>query len=160
VNPPHAPDPHRRHVQAHIRAAAFDLLIGGALCLYLGYSLLIAAPGRVSEADAETWFAIDRVFRWCLRGLGVAFLIAAALAAAGLRVSMLLAMIVEGAFVVLMIVMAVQWTVEARVDGGWDMAALLLALLAIIGISSVRKSWSLYQAQPVRGFPLEQPPNA
>jgi hypothetical protein len=129
-----------------IRASALGLLIGGGICLFIGLTWGPDAPGSVSEHEAQSWFARDRLFYWCLRIIGVGFLVAAALAGMGKRVSMLLAVIVEVVFALLMLVMMVEWTIEARVDGAWEYSVILLILLAVISLSGARRSWELYNA--------------
>lgn len=129
-----------------IRGSALGLLIGGGICLVIGFTWVPDAPGSVSEQEAQSWFARDVFFHWCLRVIGVGFLVAAALAGMGKRVSMLLAAIVEVVFALLMLVMMVEWTIEARVDGTWAYSVMLLILLAIISLSGARRSWELYNA--------------
>jgi len=64
----------------------------------------------------------------------------------GKRVSMLLAAMVEVVFALLMLVMMVEWTIEARVDGAWEYSVILLILLAVVSLSGARRSWELYNA--------------
>jgi hypothetical protein len=130
-----------------IRGSALGLLIGGGICLFFGFTLLIDAPGSASEEATETWFAIDRVFQWALRIVGVVFLIAAAWAMTGQRRSMLLGTISEVGFCLLMLAMAVETTLEARADGGMDAFAILYAILFVIGLSGVKRSWVLYRGR-------------
>jgi hypothetical protein len=137
-------------VQAAIRSSALGLLIGGAICLYFGLTLIADAPGSVSQEEAERWFATDRALFWCLRGTGLLFLISAVLAWIGRRVSMLLATIADVVFALLMLAMAVEWTLEARVDGGWDATVILLLILAFIAAGAARRSWDLYRRAGLR----------
>src|SRR5262249_42870066 len=106
-----------RHAQ--IRAEAISLLIGGALCLYFGFTLPLNAPANVPDDVAEKWFMADRVCYYVLRGVGCGFLLAAALAAAGIRISLLLSVATELIFALLMIAMTVIWTWRAQVSGGF-----------------------------------------
>jgi hypothetical protein len=127
-----------------IRGSALGLLVGGGVCLYFGFTLLIDAPGSASEEAVQTWFAADRAFRWCLRIAGVAFLLAAAWAATGQRSSMLLAVPSELVFALLMLAMSIETTLEARADGQWDVFAILLLILLVMGLAGARRSWELY----------------
>lgn len=136
----------RLFVSDAIRGSALGLLIGGGVCLFFGFTLAADAPGSVSEQEAQSWFARDVFFHWCLRVIGVGFLVAAALAGMGKRVSMLLAAIVEVVFALLMLVMMVEWTIEARMDGTWEYSVMLLILLAVVSLSGARRSWELYNA--------------
>ncbi len=128
------------------RGSALSLLVAGGLCLYFGFTLIADAPGSASPAEAQRWFAVDNALFWCLRGIGILFLLAAALAAAGHRVSMLLAAIAEAAFTLLMIVMTVEWTLEARADGLVNYQVILLLLLAVVAAGSARSAWSRWRA--------------
>lgn len=127
-----------------IRGTGLGLLIGGGVCLYFGFTLLVDAPGSVSEEEAERWFAVDHIVRWSLRAVGIAFLVCAAWAWTGQRSSMLLATFTEGVFTLLMVAMAVESTVEARADGGFDAFAIILVILAVIGFGGARRCWRLY----------------
>ena len=133
-------------VTADIRSAALWLLIGGGLCLYFGLSLSTETYLSISEEDAVRWRAINGAINWCLRGVGVLFLIAAAAALSGKRASMLLATIVEGFLALLLAAMAVSWTLEARAAGGWNYQIILLLILAVLGAGGVKRSWELYRA--------------
>lgn len=127
-----------------IRGTAFGLLIGGGLCLYFGFILVPDAPLNVSEAEQETWMAVDQGLFWSLRIVGIAFLLAAAWAATGQRASMLLATLAEATFALVMLAMSVVWTLEARATGAWNYHVILLLILLIIGVSGAKRSWSLY----------------
>jgi len=140
------PTVRKAFVSDAIRGSALGLLIGGGVCLFFGFTLVADAPGSVSEQEAQSWFARDAFFYWCLRIIGVGFLVVAALAGMGKRVSMLLAAIVEVVFALLMLVMMVEWTIEARMDGTWEYSVMLLILLAVISLSGARRSWELYNA--------------
>ena len=91
------------------------------------------------------WWAIDNTFFWCLRGMGVLFLLGAGLAAAGKRAAPLVAVGCEMLFVILMLVMAVAWTIEARVDGGFDPYVILLAVMGVLGLGGIRRYWTLHR---------------
>lgn len=138
--------PTNRALDGAIRGAAFGLLIGGAICLYFGFSWMVDAPGSASKESAASWFAVDHAFRWALRIVGVVFLLAAAGAAMGQRWSALLATISEGAFALLMIAMAIETTLESRADGGWDALVIIFGVLALISLSAAWRSWQLYTA--------------
>lgn len=127
-----------------VRGSAFSLLIGGGICLYFGFTVLLDAPGSASEEAAEFWYTIDRVFQWALRIIGAVFLIAAAWATTGQRAAMLLAALAEIGFAMLMFAWTVETILEARADGGFDAFAILLGILAIIGVSGAKRSWTLY----------------
>jgi hypothetical protein len=129
-----------------IQGSALSLLLGGGVCLYFGLTLIADAPGSASPAEAQRWFAVDNALFWCLRGIGVLFLVAAGLAALGHRVAMLLATVAEAAFFVLMIAMAVDWTLEARADGLVNYQVILLLILAIISGSAARSAWVRWRA--------------
>jgi hypothetical protein len=105
-----------------IRGSALGLLVGGGVCLYFGFTLLIDAPGSASEEAVQTWFAADRAFRW----------------------SMLLAVPSELVFALLMLAMSIETTLEARADGQWDVFAILLLILLVMGLAGARRSWELY----------------
>ena len=144
----------RLFVSDAIRGSALGLLIGGGMCLFFGFALLVDPPGSVSSDEAEFWRAWDHVFRWSLRIIGVSFLVAAALAGMSKRVSMLLAAIVEVAFALLMLVMMVEWTIEALMDGTWEYSVMLLILLAVISLSGARRSWESYNAARPAAVPM------
>lgn len=127
-----------------IKGSALGALVAGGVLLYFGFAWAVDAPGSVSKEAAETWFAVDRVFQWCLRILAADFLLVAALAAAGQRVAALLAMIAEGAFTLTMAAMAVDTFLETRADGQIDITTVLLIIMAFVGISAARRSWRLY----------------
>lgn len=138
--------PANRVVTEAIRGSAFGLLIGGAICLYFGFSWLIDAPGSASEQAAARWYAVDHAFQWALRVIGVAFLLGAAGAWTGQRWSALVSAAVEAAFALLMIAMAIESTLEARADGAWDAFVILFGVLALISMSTAWRSWQLYAA--------------
>lgn len=127
-----------------VRGSALTLLIGGGICLYFGFTLLIDAPGSASEEATEVWFGVDRAFRWILRIIGIAFLISAAWAMSGQRAAMLPAVFAEAGFALLMLAMAIESTLEARADRTWDAFAILFAILAVVGVSGAKRSWDLY----------------
>jgi hypothetical protein len=127
-----------------IRGNALSLVIGGGICLFFGFRWLVDAPGSASDEAAKGWYAVDQVFRWVLRVIGVIFLAAAAWSWTGQRASLLLAVAAEAGFALLMLAMAVDSTLEARADGSWDAFAILFAILVIIGISAAKRSWELY----------------
>jgi hypothetical protein len=140
---PARPASNRAFAEA-VRGNAFSLLIGGGICLYFGFTVLLDAPGSASEEAAEFWYTLDRVFQWALRIIGALFLVAAAWALTGQRTSMLLAALAEIGFAMLMFAWTVETILEARADGGFDAFAILLGILAIIGISGAKRSWLLY----------------
>jgi len=133
-----------------IKSSALGLVIGGAISLYLGMTFAAGPLWATTPEEAEWWTAVDNALFWCLRAVGVLFLIAAALAAAGQRSSMLLATLVEGVFIALMVVMSIVWTVEARIAGGWNIQVILLLILAALAVSGARRSWELYRAAQPR----------
>ena len=140
----HRPTPGRMFA-AEIRGSALGLLIAGGVCLYFGFALVIDAPGSAGEEATQAWYAADHAFRWCLRVLGALFLLAAAWAATGQCAAMLLSTAAEVAFALLMLAMSIEATLEARADGLWDFFVILLLILAVIGISAAKRSWSLYR---------------
>ena len=131
---------------AAVRGAAFSLLIGGAICLYYGYSWLVDAPGSASEEATQSWFAVDWAFRWALRALGITFLAAAGLAFVGLGVSMILATVAEGGFGVLLSAIAIETFLEGRADNSFDPMVILFVILAVFGFGAAKRSWELYTA--------------
>lgn len=138
------PSASARPLAAAIRGSALGLLIGGGVCLYIGFAWLLDAPGSASDEAAKAWFAVDQLFRWILRVTGILFLVAAAWAASGQRASMLLATLAEAGFALLMLAMAIESTLEARADGTWDAFAILFAVLVVVGASAAKRSWRLY----------------
>ncbi len=141
-------EPTSRHadpgqIAAAIRAGALGALLAGGICLFFGFQWLIDAPGSASEQATPVWFAIDHVFQWALRVIGVAFLVVAGLAALGRRSAALLETAVESAFTVLMLAMAIETFAEARADGHFDSTVILLLILAALGYSAARRSWRL-----------------
>ena len=140
-----------------IKGLAFSLLIGGLVCLFLGFTWPADAPAAAqTDEQREFWWALDNAFFWCLRVLGVVFLFAAGLAAAGTRISMLLATIAEAAFVLLMIAMSIAWTIEARVDGDFNIMVILLIIFAVLGIGGLKQSWLLYRVSGGNRPPAQQ----
>lgn len=136
-----------RDVSGAIKSSAINLLIGGAVCLYFGLTLIADAPAAAkTREEVERWWAVDNAFFWSLRGLGGLFILTAALSLTGRRVAMLFTAAAEGLFVALMVAMSIAWTLEARVDGTFNAMVILLLVLAIIGIAGVRSSWQLYRA--------------
>ena len=138
-----------------VRGSALSLLIFGAVCLYFGLAWLIDAPASAGAESARTWFAVDRAFQWLLRLIGTVFLLAAAYALSGRRGALLLAAIADTAFVLLMVALAVETTLETRADGRWDPFVILFVVLAIIGAASARRTCRDYalcgtSAQPTR----------
>lgn len=129
-----------------IKGAALSLLLGGGVCLYFGLTLIADAPASASPAAAQRWFAADNTLFWGLRGIGVLFMVTAALAALGQRASMLLATIAEAGFAVLMMAMTVEWTLEARADGTVNYQVILLLILAVVGVSAAKSAWRHWQA--------------
>lgn len=140
-----------------IKGAALSLLLGGGVCLYFGLTLIADAPASASPAAVQRWFAADNALFWCLRGIGVLFLVTAALAALGQRVSMLLATIAEAGFAVLMIAMTVEWTLEARADNTVNYQVILLLILAVVGASAAKSACSHWQAGRRSPRPPSQP---
>jgi len=128
------------------RESAIGLLIGGALCLYFGFTLAADAPGSISRAAAEPWFLADNISFWCLRGIGGLFLLTAGLVSIGQVWAMLLGAIGEGLLVVLLLGMSVMWTLEARVDGQWNAQVILLLIMAVLGAGSALRCWRIYVA--------------
>ena len=132
-------------VTAAIKQTAYNLLLGGGACLVLSFMLPVDAPSS-AEGDAEQlWYTIDHAFNWCLRGLGVLFLVASGLAAQGRPLAALLATALEGAFVLLMVLNAIERIIEGRIAGCFDVWVIILALLAIMGVNSAKSSWLLYR---------------
>ncbi len=133
-----------------IRGSALGLLIGGAVCLYFGFSLIPDAPMDATPDEQQRWFAVDEAFNWGLRVVGAGFVLAAALAAAGMRSSMLLATVVESLFAILMIAMTIGWTADARAIGAaWNPQVIILIVMAVVGIVGAKHSWELYRATGV-----------
>lgn len=129
-----------------IKRAAFGALLAGGVCLFLGFSWTIDWPILDDEAAEQVWKQIDHAFRWSLTIVGVAFLVVAALAQAGRRASALLGTVVEGAFALLMLVMAIETILEQRASGGgFDVYAILLIIMMLVGVSAARHSWMLYK---------------
>ena len=145
------------YLPEEIRSNMMTFLVAGGICLYFGFSWWIDAPGSVSEEAAKSWFAVDIAFRWCLRGIGALFLIAAALAQTGRAIALLPGLLAEGAFALLMLAMAVDTTLEARADGQFDPYVILFLILAVVGISGLRRLWTLHHAATT---PREQPPDS
>ena len=133
-------------VTAEIRSTALWLVIGGGLCLYFGLSLTVTAPGSSNAEEEARWYAINTVLNHCLAGVGALFILGAGLAATGKRVAMLAATIVEILLALLLVVMSVSWTIEARADGRWSYEVILLLILAVLGVGGVKHSWELYRA--------------
>ena len=129
-----------------VRGSALSLLLSGGVCLYFGLTLIADAPGSASPADAQRWFAADHAMFWGLRGLGIGFLVTAALAALGQRVALLLATIAEALFALLMLIMTVAWTLEARVDGMWNYQVILLLVLAMVSVGAAQGAWRRWRA--------------
>jgi hypothetical protein len=154
--PPSAPGASAA-VRDAITGSALGLLLSGGICLYFGLTLVADAPGSANTAEAERWFAADNALFWSLRGIGVLFLVAAALAAAARPVSMLLATIAETGFAVLMVVMTVDWTLEARADGLVNYQIILLLILAIVGVSAARSAWKRWQVARLGARPPSEP---
>jgi hypothetical protein len=145
---PQYPDQQNRaaaSLSAEIQSQMLTFLIAAGICLYFGFSWLIDAPGSAGAEATKTWFAIDMAFRWCLRVVGAVFLIAAALAPTGQPFALLPALAAEGAFTLLMIVMGIETTLEARADGHFDAFVILFLILAIVGVSSVKRLWTLWR---------------
>jgi len=132
---------------SQIRASALGLLISGGLCVYFGFSLTPDAPPGLSPEVAEQWYAHDEAFNMGLRIVGAAFLVAAALAAAGQRLTLVLAAVVEVALGVLLVVMSVERIVQARVAGmGFDFMLILLLIVAIVSVTSAHRYWKMFRA--------------
>jgi len=149
--PPPADRPEQRgDWDAAIKGATFGGLIAGAVCLYFGFQWLVDAPASADESATAVWYAIDQGFRWALRVIGAAFFLVALLARSGSPASALLATVVESAFALLMLAMAVDTLVEARADGQFDATVILLLVLMAVGISAARHSWLLYRRTTVR----------
>jgi hypothetical protein len=129
-----------------VRGSALSLLLGGGVCLYFGLTLIADAPGSATADQVPRWFAADHTLFWCLRGFGVLFVMAAALAALGQRVAMLVATVAEAGFAVLMVAMTVEWTLKARADGTINYEVILLLILAIVGVSAARNAWGRWTA--------------
>jgi hypothetical protein len=129
-----------------VRESAIGLLIGGGLCLYFGFTLIADAPGSVSKVAAESWYLADNITFWCLRGIGLVFLLTAGAAAVGQTWAMLLAAVAEGLLAALLVGMSVLWTIEARVDNTWNAQVILLLILAILGAGSAARCWRIYKA--------------
>lgn len=127
-----------------IRSLTVQLLVGGGLCLYFGYSLRADAPGNATPAEAERWFALDNALFLALRIVGFGFLGAGGLAAAGLRPALPATILCEAAFAGLMLAMSVARTWEARVSGGWDPLAILLLVLAFVSAGGIPHVWQTY----------------
>lgn len=144
----------KRMAAAAIKGRALGALLAGGVCLYFGFGWLVDAPASAGEDATPTWYAVDCAFRWGLRIVGGAFVIVAALAASGSRPSMLLGAVVEGVFALLMLAMTVETYLEARADGHFDATVILLAILAVVGLSAARHSWALYvRAGHIQQFP-------
>lgn len=142
------PDTAAPHAAA-VRGYAFGLALAGAVCLYFGFSLVADAPGSATPAEAERWFALDHAANWALRGIGLLLLCAAGLASLGARSAMLVGLAGETLLAVLLVAMSLEWTVEARADGGWSPAVILLLILAAMSVSSALRCWRVYRGRPV-----------
>ena len=116
-----------------IRSSTMGLMIGGAICLYFGFSLLV-------ETTA------DKILFTALKIVGIAFVLAGAWAWTGSRASMLMAAITEAAFALVALTMSVTWTLEARAMGTWNPQVILLLILVAISVAGARRSWELYRA--------------
>ena len=129
-----------------IKRSAFGALLAGGVCIFFGFSWTIDWPVSDSEEADRVWKLMDHGFRWSLTVVGVAFLVVAALAAMGKRVSALLGTVVEAAFALLMLVMTIETILEQRASGGgFDAFAILLLIMMAVGISAARHSWVLYR---------------
>jgi len=138
--------PSRIDLQAELGAMTLGLVIGGGVCLYMGLSLIADAPANVSRDEAESlWFVVDNAIFWCLRIIGAVLLLAALLAFARQRIAALVATIGEIGFTLIMVGMAIENTIEARVDGIWDYFVILYAVLAIVAASAAKRSWQVYR---------------
>lgn len=127
-----------------IKRTALGALLTGGVCLYFGFTWLIDAPGAAGEDATPMWFAMDHAIRWALRIIGGAFLVCAALATTGSRTSALLGALVEGAFALALLAIAVETFLEARADGVFDPFVILLLIVMAVGISAAKHSWQLY----------------
>lgn len=152
TQPTPAPAPHGRvppprlDLNAELGSMVLGLLVGGGVCLYLGLAFMADAPAKVSPEQAESlWFVVDNVLFWCLRVVGLLLLLAAALAFARKRIAALVAAVGELGFTLVMIAMAIENTIEARVDGYWDYFVILYAVLAIVAASAAKRSWQVYR---------------
>ncbi|GEM_PF-5501767 len=146
--------------KAGIRGGALSLLVGGGVCLYFGLALVPTAPASAGPQQVEQWLAADRLLFWWLKAAGLLLLIAAGLSLAGGRSAALLAAVAELDFGLLMIVMSVEWTIKARMDGWTDYQVILLLILAVLGLSGAWHSWKLYlrAGRADRRSPAQSPP--
>jgi hypothetical protein len=128
-----------------IRGLTVQLLIGGGLCLYFGYSLIADAPAGASREEAQRWFALDNALFLALRIVGFGFLAAGGLATAGLRLALPATILCEAVFAGLMLVMSIAWTLEARASGGWNPLVILLLVLAFLSAGSIPRVWRMYR---------------
>jgi len=136
----------RRRISDEVRASAIGLLIAGGLCLYFGFTLAANAPPDATPEEAARWFAVDEALNWGLRIVGILFLAVAGLAMTGARAALLGAALCEGLFALVMVAMAIEWSVDAHVfGGGWDPAVIIVALLAIISVGQAMRAWTLYR---------------
>jgi len=144
-----------RIIANEIRGNAMSMLIGGAICLYFGFTLLIDAPASADEQATQTWFAVDRGFRTSFLALGAGFLIAAAWSMTGRSAALLMSAVVEVVFALLMLLLAIETTLEARADGRWDAFAILFLILFVIGLSGALRVWQLHGAAARLARPVE-----
>ena len=140
------PAPESSTVIEAIRRTAFGALLAGGVCLFIGFSWSIDWPILDDEAAEEVWIQIDHVFRWCFFIIGAVFLVVAALAQSGQRVSALLGTIAEGAFALLMLAVSIETILEDRArGGGFNAFVILFGIMMIVGINAARHSWTLYR---------------
>lgn len=149
----------RARINEEIRSHAMTFLIAGGICMYFGFAWVIDAPTNADERATELWYNIDYAFQWILRGVGALFLLAAALAHSGQRLALWFGMVAEGIFVLLMLTMALETTLETRAAGaGFDPFVILFLILAVMGMPSIARLWKLCRAAAaISAVPPETP---
>ena len=132
-------------IERSIRASAFELLIVGGLCLFVGTSRTITWPAAASEAEKALWIRSYQVIHGSLAGVGALFILVAGLAGLGRRAAALTAALAEGLLAVVLLAWGIALTIEARVEGLWDAFPILLLIVIAMSLRSAMRFWRLYR---------------
>lgn len=120
-----------------------NLLISALVALYLSYSWSVDAPLEASEAQKQSWFLADHIYKWSLAA-------AAAVLAGGTiallmrrRSGLLLGAAGEAWFALTLAVMLVDLLVEPPFQ--LDLTFIIVLIVLLLSASQARELWRAYR---------------